>query len=177
MDGESLKPSLPKEPETKLEFASTASKPVAKKRSHSQSSTSSNSAPPVKIHKPNHSPKSPGDVSRPPVSTYIVRPPPIPLPPQSFYPSQTAPSLPNPPMSVPGSSSALLTHGNGPVTNHTRHPSPQLPQPAPPPPQQSPLPSKLPVIDLMAPNASLLVLIRNSGKYQFDDSTVSFKVK
>jgi len=163
------KQSLPEDTKKKIEKV-PISKPVAKKRAHSSSTP--NFAPPSKVLKPNHPPKIPMDVSRPPVPTaYVVRPHSS-VPQQAIYSSQTT-SLPNTPVSVSGTKLVSSTPTSAPLTQHIRHLSPQVPPAVSSAPQQPPLPSKVPVIDLMAPNASLLVLIRNSGKYQFDDSTVS----
>ena len=156
--------------EKKPESVQVKTKPVAKKRSHSQSSIASNPAPPPKVRKSDHIPKTLTNTPRLPTPGYVVQQPP-PSPHQVFYPNPK-PSLPSVSVYIPR---PHLNHptGSTAVTPHSRHPVPQVAPSAAPAPQQSPLPSKLPVIDLMAPNASLLVLLRNSGKYQFDDSTVS----
>ena len=162
--------------ETKKEVST--SKPLAQKRKLEQPLAATINAPPLKIKKTNEqSPNPPPPVIvRQPTFAPVVRPPPVPIP-QPTHQNQ-APITPTPQPFIPAPIITPQHRGNVPVTSHHRPPAPQIP-PAPvpqPPPTPQQMSTKPPVIDLMAPNASLLVLLRNSGKYHFEDSTVSVSV-
>lgn len=130
-------------------FVHSTSKPNAIKRSYPDS-TSSNDATPAKLVKSSENC---------PTST------------RSCF-SPTAPALKHPPGFVSSHAPAHLQPSSTPgAYNHNTGAFPHRAPPPPPPPAHA-IQNKT-VIDLMAPDASYLVLMRNCGRFHFEDITVS----